>query len=218
MTTTIRTMMILALAVAGCSGGGESTTAMTTMATGDTGMSTTDEPTTNAPTTSEPTTDEPTTSEPTGDTTMGGSTTDEPTTTGGCPDVGLVGTWLSEGDNVAPLLQGFGLVSIEATFEESVFTVESLDGMGAMGTQSGTYAVELCPGSQTKYSIILEQTMPQAITAEGIFEIDGCMEPAMMRYEVIQTQPDLGAQAPTCDDDFGAGEFGTDNIQIFIRQ
>jgi hypothetical protein len=24
--------------------------------------------------------------------------------------------------------------------------------------------------------------------------------------------------APTCDDDFGTGQFGADNIQIFIRQ
>jgi len=191
MNGTMRITMILALVAAGCNGGGESTTAMTS---GD-DATTTDATTTDAPTTT------------------GGDTTGE------CPEVMLEGEWLSEGENVAPLLVNVLMTeSVSATFEETTFEVVSTDQSGTMGTQTGTYQITLCPGSDTKYSILLEQTMPQAITVEGIFELDGCMDPAMMRYEVIQTQPDLGEPAPTCAEDFGAGSFGADNIQIFVRQ
>jgi hypothetical protein len=224
-----RRLMILALTIAGCNGGGESTTAAETTPA-DTGSTGTPEPTTTTapeetgtPVTSETgtpvtsDTGEPETSESTAaDTTAGEETA---TTTGGCAEVELVGEWLSEGDNVAPLLVNvLNLVSVQALFEDITFEVNSTNTDGAMGQQTGTYSIELCPGSDTKYSIVLEQTTPSAATAEGIFEIDGCLEPAVMRYEVIQTQPDLGSAAPTCDDDFGTGDFGADNIQIFVRQ
>lgn len=224
----MRRTMILALAIAGCNGGGESTTAAETAAgTGTTG---TPEETgtpmteTGTPVTSD--TGTPLTSD-TGETGPGETTAADTTageessggTTGGCAEVELVGTWLSEGENVAPLLVNvLNLVSVEAIFDDVTFEVNSTDADGAMGQQLGTWTSELCPGSDTKYHIVLEQTSPSAITVEGIYEIDGCMDPAVMRYEVIQTQPDLGAVAPTCDDDFGAGAFGADNIQVFVRQ
>jgi hypothetical protein len=216
--------MILALTIAGCNGGGESTTAATAADTGstgtpgDTGTPMTGD--TGTPVTSDtgtPATDtgEPGTGESGADTTDG----DPPGTTGGCTEVPIVGQWLSEGDNVAPLLVDvLDIVSIDATFDDVTFEVNSTDGSGNMGQQLGTYVAEACPGSETKMHITLEQTSPSAITVEGIFEIDGCMDPAVMRYEVIQVQPDLGAPAPTCDDDFGAGPFGADNIQTFVRQ
>lgn len=152
----------------------------------------------------------------TGDT--GPADTNAGESSGGCSGVGLVGEWLSEGENVAPLLVDvLNLVSIQASFDETTFEVNSTDADGAVGQQLGTWTSELCPGSETKYRIVLEQTAPSAITAEGIYEIDGCMNSAVMRYEVIQTQPDIGALEPTCDDDFGIGQFGADNIQIFLR-
>lgn len=224
-----RRTMILALAIAGCNGGGESTTAAET-AVADTGSTSTPAETgtpmtedtgtpmtedTGTPMTGDTTAGEETSTPMTGDTTDG-----EPTgTTGGCPEVGIVGEWLSEGENVAPLLVNFLMIeSIQAIFDEVTFEVNSTNTEGATGQQLGTYTVELCPGSETKYHILLEQTSPSAITVEGIYEIDNCVDPAVMRYEVIQTQPDLGSAAPTCDDDFGTGDFGTDNIQVFIRQ
>jgi hypothetical protein len=224
----MRRTMILALAIAGCNGGGESTTAAETVnGTGTTG---TPEETGNPVTdTGNPVTDtgmpgtsesgEPGTGESTAADTTAGEETTAGTTTGECPEVELVGEWLSEGENVAPLLvQVLNLTSVQATFEEVTYVVTSTDGDGAMYEQTGTWTSELCPGSDTKYRIVLEQTAPSALTAEGIYEVDNCMDPALMRYEVIQTMPDLGAPAPTCDDDFGTGPFGTDNIQIFIRQ
>lgn len=224
-----RRLMILALTMAGCSGGGESTTAAETVAdTGSTSAPADTEPggTEEPPNPTEPTAGPTTgmTTSDTGDTdsaddtTTTGDTMGE-TTTGACPEVALEGEWLSEGDDVAPLLVDLlNLVSVQAIFGEVTFEVNSTDGDGAMGQQTGTYTIEPCPGSETKYRIVLDQTAPNAIVAEGIFEIDGCMDPAVMRYEVIQTQPDVGALAPTCDDDFGAGAFGADNIQIFVRQ
>lgn len=221
-----RTAMILALAIAGCNGGGESTTAAESVS--DTGTSSPSEETA-SPDTGTPMTGDTGTHttgasdsgdsgvEPgTGDTTAGEEESSD--TTGGCPEVELVGEWLSEGEDVAPLLMGFEIVSIEARFEESTFEVNSTNTDGQTAQQLGTYVAEPCPGSETKLHILLEQTVPNAITVEGIFEIDGCMDPAVMRYEVIQTQPDVGVVAPTCDDDFGAGQFGADNVQIFVRQ
>lgn len=222
----MRRLMILAVATAACSGGGDSTTAAETVAdTSSTGPGETSPPQDTDPgETDSPTTDASTTAATgdTGDTDSAETTTGDTmgdTTAGDCTEVGLAGEWLSEGENVAPLLVDLaGLVSVHASFEEVTFEVSSTDTEGTMGQQSGTYTTELCPGSETKYRIVLDQTVPNAILAEGIFEIDGCEDPAVMRYEVIQTQPDVGAVAPTCDDDFGTGNFGADNIQIFVRQ
>lgn len=225
-----RRTMILALAIAGCNGGGESTTAAeTAVGTGttgtpeDTGTPMTEDTgtpvtgDTGTPMTSDTGESEDTATPMTGDTTEGA--VDTGSTTGGCADVSIVGEWLSEGQNVAPLLVDFLMIeSIQAIFDELTFEVNSTNVEGATGQQLGTYTVELCPGSETKYHILLEQTSPGAITVEGIYEIDGCMDPAVMRYEVIQTEPSVGTAAPTCDDDFGTGDFGTDNIQVFVRQ
>jgi hypothetical protein len=220
----MRTAMILALAIAGCTGGGDSTTAAETVngtgSTGipeDTGTPMTD---TGTPDTGMATTEGPIgtdTGESGVDTSAGEDTTAG--STGDCPEVAIVGEWLSEGDNVAPLLVDvLGLVSVQASFEEITYEVNSTDGDGTMVQQVGTWSSTLCPGSTTKHRIVLDQTAPSALTAEGIYEIDGCMDPALMRYEVIQTMPDLGAVAPTCDDDFGEGQFGAANIQVFVRQ
>jgi hypothetical protein len=221
----MRRTMILALAITGCSGGGESTTAAETVAGTSTG---TPEETDTTPMqeTSPAETDTPMTSD--GETEAVDTTAGDPTTageetamgtTGGCPEVEIVGEWLSEGKNVAPLLVNvLDIVSIQAIFDEATFEVNSTNSDGQTGQQLGTWSSEPCPGSETKHRIVLEQTAPTAITVEGIYEIDDCMDPAVMRYEVIQTQPDLGAVAPTCDDDFGAGAFGADNIQVFVRQ
>lgn len=224
----MRRMMILALAITGCSGGGESTTAAETVA--DTGSTSTPADTDTTPPaetgpemteTGTPMTSDTGETDP-GETTAADTTAGEETamnTTGGCPEVGIVGEWLSEGENVAPLLVNVLMIeSIQAIFDEATFEVNSTNTKGQTGQQLGTWSSELCPGSETKYHIMLEQTSPNAITVEGIYEIDNCMDPAVMRYEVIQTQPDVGAVAPTCDDDFGAGAFGADNIQVFVRQ
>lgn len=221
MKTTTRMMLIVSLGVIGC-GDGESTSAGMTIGASSTG-STGSDPTTMTmgtpgsetdmsmgSSTTMPTVDSSTTEDP-----MGSSST----TMGPCPDVAILGEWLSEGDDVSGLLAGdpLNITSIDATFEDLTFEVESMGGLGLI-TQSGTYTAEPCPGSATKYSIVLEQTMPAPLTVEGIYEIDGCEDPAVMLYEVTQTAPDMGFVPATCDDDFGVGQFGEDNTQIFRRQ
>ncbi|MEM9454831.1 MAG: hypothetical protein AAGF11_11675 [Myxococcota bacterium] len=204
MKTTMRMMLIVSLGVIGC-GEGESTSAGMTIGASSSGsMGSMGSSTTMTMADSSTTADS-----------MGSGSS-----TSGAGTVTIVGTWVSEGEDVAQLLVDTLMVgSIDATFEDLTFEVDSADGDGApLFTQTGNYMVEQCPGSMTKFSIILEQTSPVPATVEGIYEIDDSADPAVMQYEVIQTVPDAGAIAPTCDDDFGTGQFGADNVQIFRRQ
>lgn len=213
-----------------CSGSGTSTTDRDSETNGDTDATTTDTPTsgdtTDGETTDTPTTDEPTTTDPT-DATTGTSTADEtgdPTvaetgsTTGGVEDVTIVGNWLSDGDNVAPILvQLAGTVSIDATFEETAYSVFTTDMDGQEVEFAGVYTVEPS-GVGNIMNITLEQSAPQTITSEGIYEIDNSTNPPTMTYEVVQTVPDVGAQAPSADLGFGGTSLGADLTQVFVWQ
>lgn len=133
-------------------------------------------------------------------------------------EITLEGTWLSEGDNVAPLLvQLTHAVSISAVFGPQAFTVDTVDDQGQMVQQVGVYTAEPS-GVGNIFNITLEQTMPQALTVEGIFEIDDSVSPAILTYEVVQTEPDVGAVPPTAAGGFGSTSFGSDLTQIFVRQ
>jgi hypothetical protein len=132
--------------------------------------------------------------------------------------VGLQGAWLSEGENLSPLLVMLThAVSIDATFGPNTFNVDTVDDQGQMVTQLGVYTAEPS-GVGNIYNITLEQNMPQAITVEGIFEVDNTVNPPIMRYEVVQTEPSVGAVAPTAEGGFGSTSFGDDLTQIFVRQ
>ena len=128
----------------------------------------------------------------------------------------IVGDWVSEGDNLAPLFQTatYNYTSIDATFEASgSYEVIAITGGGDTYTFTGTYTVD---ASTDPHGIVLEQTSPAAATSEGIFAItDGEME-----YEVVVTTPDYGFTAPTPETGFGstagAGLSEGDNIQIFV--
>jgi hypothetical protein len=133
-------------------------------------------------------------------------------------EVGLQGAWLSEGENLAPLLVDLThAVSIDATFGPDTFNVETVDDQGQMVTQLGVYTAEPS-GVGNIYDIILEQNMPQAITVTGIYEVDNSVSPPIMRYEVVQTEPSVGAVPPTAEGGFGSTSFGDDLTQIFVRQ
>lgn len=133
-------------------------------------------------------------------------------------EVGLQGAWLSEGENLAPLLVDLThAVSIDATFGPDTFNVETVDDQGQMVTQLGVYTAEPS-GVGNIYNIVLEQNMPQAITVTGIYEVDNTVSPPIMRYEVVQTEPSVGAVPPTAEGGFGSTSFGDDLTQIFVRQ
>lgn len=133
---------------------------------------------------------------------------------------GVVGNWLSEGTNVAPLLAFYQINKITANFnEDGTYLVKSFTSTGTEVTYTGVY-------TQTKssvgniWTIRLEQSTPTAVTSEGIFEVTVVEGSARtMKYEVVQTQPSLGAAPPT-----PAGGFGSttlvapnSNIQLYVE-
>ncbi len=114
----------------------------------------------------------------------------------------IVGNWVSEGaDNVAIGLQMLAKTArIEATFEKNdTYTVVSTDSAGADVTFTGTFQLgdETDSGIRT---ITLQQNEPTSVVSEGIFQIEG----NTMTYEVIQTEPSIGAEAPTVEGGFGS--------------
>lgn len=136
--------------------------------------------------------------------------------------VGLYGTWVSEGADVAPLLvMLFATVKIEATFNPNrSYTVIQTDTSGASVTLSGTFSMTKSTVDNI-FEISAEQTSPAALTSEGILEIYSDASPFTMKYEIVQTSPNIGAIPPTPAGGFGStngGAQGTINIQTYVRQ
>ncbi len=131
--------------------------------------------------------------------------------------VGAQGEWQSSGSDVAPLLVTlFNTDSIYVNFgTDMTYTVEQYDSSGAMLTLSGVYT-QTKSGTDNIYDVLLEQTSPGVLTSEGIFEITG----TTMKYEVVQTLPDIGATPPSATGGFGStngGALGTLNVQTYQR-
>lgn len=128
----------------------------------------------------------------------------------------ITGSWRSEGDNVAPLLQASGVAWVDATFKsDGTYTTQVGDTAGKTYDLAGTYSVDT---STLPGTIIANQTSPFAATAEGIWQVDG----STLTYEVAQTSPDKGFTPPTPEEGFGSTK-GTNvqegvNIQIYVRQ
>jgi len=224
-------LFLAALAV-GCSGSGVSTTARTTGETeeGDVG----DDDPSGADDDDEAGDDDPSAtaaddddggsteggSDPTAaddDGSSDGADSSNPEESGG-EEVTFEGVWLSEGEDIAPILVELTkAVSITATFGDDAFTVVTVDDQGQEVQQLGVYTNEES-GVGEIWNITLQQTMPSAITVEGIWEIDDSVSPAILRYEVVQTMPSVGAVAPTAEGGFGSTSYGSDLTQVFRRQ
>jgi hypothetical protein len=136
-------------------------------------------------------------------------------------DLGIVGEWYSSGDNVAELLVlYFNVDSIYAKFElNNTYVVESYDVGGVMTEYNGTY-VQTKSDVDDIWTITINQSAPSAGASEGIFELYVGVPEYEMRYEVVQTEPDLGNIPPTPADGFGssnAGDLGDINIQKYYR-
>ena len=133
-------------------------------------------------------------------------------------DITIAGTWVSEGSDVAPLLVELtGAQKITAVFADGTFTVNTIDDEGQEVVQAGVYTAEPSEFGMI-YDIVLEQSSPATVTAEGIFEIDTSVSPAIMRYEIVQTEPSVGAIPPTAEGGFGSTSYGSDLTQIYVRQ
>ena len=148
----------------------------------------------------------------TGDTTDTGDTQD--TGAGGS----IVGDWLSEGANIAPLLSGapFNYVSIDAHFDADLsYEVVATNADGQTGTLTGTYVAS---DATTPGTITLSQATPYTATAEGIWQIDG----STLTYEVVQVDPSYGFTPPTPESGFGTtagdGIEPGENVQVYVRQ
>ncbi|MEZ4318661.1 MAG: hypothetical protein R3F61_14200 [Myxococcota bacterium] len=126
-------------------------------------------------------------------------------------DSDLVGTWVSEGADVAPLLAANDVVRVDATFEmDGSYVVTSTDSASSTVDFAGTFTVD---ESTTPATIVLTQTSPYNATADGIWQIDA----GVLSYEVVQAG--LGFTAPTPTSGFGStsgpGLSPDDNLQIF---
>jgi len=134
---------------------------------------------------------------------------------------GIVGNWLSAGDNVAPLLVTYFQVdSITAEFKSNnTYDVTSYSG-GVPTKYVGTYA-QAKSGTGAIWTIILTQSTPTSVTSEGIFEITKVGTGYTMKYEVVQTEPNIGATPPTAEAGFGSsngGLLGEANVQKFVKR
>jgi hypothetical protein len=140
----------------------------------------------------------------------------------------IVGTWVSEGANVAPGLAvaPFNVVKITATFNANKsYTVVQTDKNGVNTTLSGTYTntestytdASTTTGTQGAkiYTIVANQSTPAAVTATGIYAVSG----TKMSYEVIQTTPPLtGVNAPTAAGGFGSTTISGTKYAIYVQK
>ena len=126
--------------------------------------------------------------------------------------------WQSSGANVAVLLAGdpFNVDSIYVEFDELTYRVEQFSA-GVQTILEGAYT-QTASGVGEIWNITLIQSVPSALTAEGIFEISADGE--TLTYEVLQTEPDLGFTAPNAAGGFGStngGTFADWNIQTYEK-
>jgi hypothetical protein len=132
------------------------------------------------------------------------------------PADAIHGSWVSEGEDLAPLFVLFSFTRIDATFDDDgTYAVSSLDAAGATIDYTGTYVVSV---DTEPHTIVLEQATPTAATASGIWQVD---DADVLTYEVTQTVPDQGFVPPTPEGGFGstvaAGLNPGDNVQVFRR-
>jgi hypothetical protein len=125
------------------------------------------------------------------------------------------GTWLSAGDNVAPLLVAvFNYDSVMVTMDANTVTLATHVAGGAWTELPGTYVVTES-ASGTVHAIEINYT---AFSQEGVIEVISGT-PDTMRLEVVQTVPDIGATPRTPETGFGSdAALGTMNIQVYEKQ
>lgn len=135
----------------------------------------------------------------------------------------LVGTWVSEGADVAPLLakDPANIIKLSAAFAaNSTYTVDATVKGGTIIQFTGAYTTTPTAVAGI-LGIKLVQSKPSAITSEGMFLIDTNPTPNRMYYEVIQTQPPImGVTPPKAEACFGStgGVAAGSNIQKYTRQ
>ncbi len=132
----------------------------------------------------------------------------------------IVGNWISQGADVAPLLAGapFNWTKITATFNgDGSYLVVGIDTSQKQTTFTGTWTSTASTVSGI-YDITVNQSTPATTTAQGIWQVDG----SQLKYEVVQTQPTNGLTPPTAASGFGSTVYNGKQIatliQTFVRQ
>jgi hypothetical protein len=132
----------------------------------------------------------------------------------------IVGSWLSSGADVAPLLAGapFNNTKITATFKnDGTYSVVSIDTSNKELDYAGTYQI-MESGISNITQIRCSQVMPSTAQAEGMYQIDTSQTPVRMQYEVVQTQPTNGLTPPTPDKGFGSTVYNGSQISTLIQK
>ena len=133
-------------------------------------------------------------------------------------DIGIIGRWVSTGENLSPVFLKFGFDSVYMHFKaDNNYTFESFTTGGIHNLLSGTYIQNISTIAGIR-QIVLDQTQPVEAVISGIFSLQGS-DTVMMTYETVQTQPAVtGLTPPTPELGFGStGLLGSDNTQRFIR-
>jgi hypothetical protein len=131
----------------------------------------------------------------------------------------IVGSWLSSGADVAPLLAGapFNNTKITATFKnDGTYSVVSFDTSNKELDYAGTYQI-MDSGITNITQIRCSQVMPSTAQAEGMYQIDTSQTPVRMQYEVVQTQPTNGITPPTASAGFGSTIYNGNKIDSLIQ-
>lgn len=122
----------------------------------------------------------------------------------------LVGSWLSEGEDVAPLLAGppFGVTRVDATFRANgSYLVVSRDGQGNSVEFQGSYSVDTRTNPR---GITLSQASPVEAQVAGVWRVNG----TTLRYDVV----DLSLGTPASPEGgLGSSSAGAANVQIYQR-
>jgi large repetitive protein len=139
----------------------------------------------------------------------------------------VVGIWTSQGvDNVAPQLYDppLNLRKIVATFKaDGSYIMVRTDSNNVTQTFTGTYVASAgnasAPNNNIR-TIVLNQSPPNALSQEGIYEITVVDTGVRMNFEVVQTDPPIGIAKPTPQAGFGStggGSVGQNYVQKFVK-
>jgi hypothetical protein len=140
--------------------------------------------------------------------------------TGGSQQAAIIGTWVSAGADVAPLLAGapFNNTKITATFNnDGTYSVVSIDTSNKELDYAGTYQIMTSDVANIT-QIRCSQVMPSTAQAEGMYQVDTTQMPARMQYEVVQTQPTNGLTPPVPDKGFGSTIYNGTQISTLIQK
>jgi len=125
----------------------------------------------------------------------------------------IVGDWLSEGENLGVAFAELGFTSIGVVFDADGGYVVTSDFAGTPIVQEGVYTTSASSNGNIR-TIRLEQSVPNALVAEGIYEVDA----DGLVYEAIDVSQ---GTPPTAEGGFGSSvvpnDDGSDYTQTYVR-